>query len=123
VGTPVSCVVTISNDGNVGLSAFALISNASVDGYSLECTDASVLDAGATRNCQLNRTVNQVSSTPSGLLFWRRRRPRFALLSLTPEGQRLMAACVLLVDAYSDWMYAGGPRGLLNVGFIYACTG
>lgn len=63
VGAPISCTVILSNDGNFGLSAFALV--VGTTGYTLQCTDSSVLDAGSTRNCTLNRSIDQVSDVVS----------------------------------------------------------
>lgn len=60
VGAPISCTVILSNDGNVGLSAFAFV--VGTTGYTLECTDSSALGAGSTRNCTLNTSVDQVSN-------------------------------------------------------------
>lgn len=58
VDPKVSCAVTISNSGNVGLGSFTLVASATT--YGLTCADNTVLAAGATRECTLTRSVNQV---------------------------------------------------------------
>lgn len=60
---PVSCAVTITNDGPVGLSAFTLAGGKPAEYTSLTCGDTGILAVGATRACTLTRTVSQVGMT------------------------------------------------------------
>lgn len=60
-GLPVTCIVTVSNTGNVGLASIALSSTA--DGAALSCVGAGMLDAQTNRTCTLSRPVSQVRRT------------------------------------------------------------